>query len=290
MRSGAMTPSRRRTRSRCSSPICGASSRRKASRACCTPSGEPATSFARSASAALRRARGGDAGQAPRRLRSPGRLTAAFDRLPIRTRLASVSALLTFVILLAFAVAIGSLTVHRIRSDFNRQVFDTAKELPNQVRITIDPLRIVTPLEDFTANHAIVKVLSLDGKVIEQQPRDAPSLGTAVPGRIGIETVNGYRVISQAAIVRDAATGLAEGQVIVQYARPVAPTEATVKRVELFLLVGVLAGSVLALMAGMAIARRAMAPVAVLTATPAEIARTPDPSRHMPEPLPHHQG
>ena len=37
-------------------------------------------------------------------------------------RLAGVSALLTFVILCAFAVAIGSLTVHRIRSDFNRQV------------------------------------------------------------------------------------------------------------------------------------------------------------------------
>jgi signal transduction histidine kinase len=73
--------------------------------------------------------------------------------------------------------------------------------------------------------------------------------------------------------------------VIIQYARPVAPTEATVKRVELFLLVGVLAGSVLALIAGMAIARRAMAPIASLTATAAEIARTRDPSRRMPEPL-----
>ena len=37
-------------------------------------------------------------------------------------RLAGVSALLTFVILCAFAVAIGSLTVHRIRADFNNQV------------------------------------------------------------------------------------------------------------------------------------------------------------------------
>ena len=188
-------------------------------------------------------------------------------------------------ILLAFAVAIGSLTVHRIRSDFNRQVYDTAKELPNQVRITIDPLRIVTPLEDFTANHAVVKVLSIDGRVIGQQPREAPSLGHPPPGQASIETVNGYRVVNQPAIVRNTTTGLREGQVIVQYARPVAPTEATVKRVELFLLVGVLAGSVLALMAGMAIARRAMAPVAVLTSTAAEIARTRDPSRHMPEPL-----
>ena len=58
-------------------------------------------------------------------------------------RLAGVSALLTFVILCAFAVAIGSLTVHRIRSDFNRQVAESAHELPAQLRITIEP-----PIED----------------------------------------------------------------------------------------------------------------------------------------------
>ena len=200
-------------------------------------------------------------------------------------RLASASALLTFVILLAFALAIGSLTVHRIRSDFNRQVADTARELPNQVRITIDPLRIATPLEDFTANHAVVKVLSVAGNVIEAQPRNSPALGHPSFTQMTVQTVNGYRVISQPATVRETETDQPIGHVIVQYGRPVAPTEATVKRVELFLLVGVLAGSVLALMAGMAIARRAMAPVATLTSTAAEIARTRDPSRHMPEPL-----
>ena len=41
------------------------------------------------------------------------RVSQSFDRLPIRARLAAVSALLTFVILCAFAVAIGSFTVHR---------------------------------------------------------------------------------------------------------------------------------------------------------------------------------
>src|SRR5438270_839526 len=211
MRCGAMTRSRRRTRSRFSSRTCAASSSPTARSACCTRFGEPATSSAPEAPAA-----------APR---LGARLSRAFDRLPIRTRLAIVSALLTFVILLAFAIAIGSLTVHRIRSDFNRQVFDTARELPNQVRITIDPLRIVTPLEDFTANHAVVKVLSLDGQVVGQQPRGAPSLGHPPQGRVSIETVNGYRVINQPAIVRNTTTGLPEGHVIVQYARPVAPTE-----------------------------------------------------------------
>jgi two-component system OmpR family sensor kinase len=46
--------------------------------------------------------------------------------------------------------------------------------------------------------------------------------------------------------------------------------------------VGVFAGTALALLAGMAMARRAMAPIAELTMTAAEIARTRDPSRRIP--------
>jgi two-component system OmpR family sensor kinase len=186
------------------------------------------------------------------------------------------------VILLAFALAIGSLTVHRIRSDFNRQVSDTARELPRQLQITIEPFRIVPPLADFTANRAVVKVMSLDQRVLEQEPKGAPYLG---PPTVAVRTIKGYRVVNTEVSLRLASTGEPLGHVIIQYARPVAPTEATVKRVELFLLVGVLAGSVLALIAGMAIARRAMAPIANLTSTAAEIARTRDPSRRMPEPL-----
>jgi two-component system, OmpR family, sensor kinase len=214
-------------------------------------------------------------------MRAPSRISAAFDRLPIRVRLASVSALLTFVILCAFAVAIGSLTVHRIRSDFNRQVSDTAEDLPRRMRIMIDPLRIVTPLNDFTANHAVVRILTQGQRVLTQEPADAPALGPPKPYPV---TVHGYRVISNTVEVRLSSTGgLIVPGLILQYARPVGPTEATVRRIELFLLVGVLAGSVLALIAGMAIARRAMAPIANLTSTAAEIARTRDPSLKMPE-------
>jgi two-component system, OmpR family, sensor kinase len=196
-------------------------------------------------------------------------------------RLAGVSALLTFVILCAFAVAIGSLTVHRIRSDFNRQVAESARELPSQLRITIDPLRILTPLADFTANGAVVKVMSLGQKLIAEEPGNAPYLGPPSPNA---RTVRGFRVISQTAIVRLNSTGEPVGRVLIEYARPVGPTEKTVKRVELFLLLGVIAGSVLAAWAGWMIARRAMSPIAALTSTAAEIARTRDPSRSMPQP------
>jgi signal transduction histidine kinase len=218
--------------------------------------------------------------------RAIARTSAAFDRLPIRVRLAGASALLTFVILCAFAVAIGSLTVHRIRSDFNREVSDTATQLPGQMRITVDPLHntfSVTPsLEEIAsgADHSVIRILALEDHVIAEQPRNSPSFG---PASTTPRTIHGYRVVSRRVLVRDA-EGAPIGQLIFQYARPVGPTEATCRRVELFLLLGVLAGSALALLAGMAIARRAMSPIAALTSTAAEIARTRDPSRRVPQP------
>ena len=213
------------------------------------------------------------------------RISAGFDRLPIRLRLAAVSALLTFVILCAFAVAIGSLTVHRVRTDFNRQVSETARELVYQSHLVFASGKIETPLVDFTTSHAVVKVLSEAQATLAEEPKNSPSLGA--PNLSEAVTVHGYRVISHVAEVRLLRPDGPElrGHVIIQYGRPVAPTEATAKRVELFLLIGVLAGSVLALIAGMAIARRAMAPIAALTVTAAEIARTRDPSKKVPQPV-----
>jgi two-component system, OmpR family, sensor kinase len=219
------------------------------------------------------------------------RLSASFDRLPIRVRLAGVSALLTFVILCAFAIAIGSFTVHRIRSDFNREVTEIANQLPTQLNIKIAPAslhRAVTiepALAAYAAagDHAVIRIFTLGGTVIAQEPaKGMPALGTpsAEP-----KTVHGYRVISRVGVVRVSGSDEPIGQVIIQYARAVSDTEATVAKVELFLLFGVLAGSGLALLAGMAIARRAMAPIAELTSTAAEIARTRDPSRGVPQPL-----
>jgi signal transduction histidine kinase len=210
------------------------------------------------------------------------RLSASFDRLPIRVRLAGVSALLTFVILCAFAIAIGSLTVHRVRADFNREVQDAANQLPSELRITVPPLKIEPSLGYFASasDHSAIKILSQSGAVIRQYPAKTPSFGEP---QIEAITVHGYRVVSRTAFVYE--NGEPIGHVIIQYGRQVSEPEATVKRVELFLLLGVLAGSGFALLAGMAIARRAMAPIAELTSTAAEITRTRDPSRGIPQPL-----
>ncbi len=234
--------------------------------ACCTRSEGRATSFARKLESAARQ--------------TSARLSASFDRLPIRTRLAGVSALLTFVILCAFAVAVGSLTVHRIRADFNRQVQTTAIQLPSVLHINWVPFKVEPDLGDFASseNHAVIKILTLDSRVVAQSPAKVPPLG---PPQAEEHTVNGYRVISRPVIVVQ--NGVRVGEVIIQYGRRVSDTEATVKRVEIGLLAGVLIGTLFALAAGMAIARRAMKPIAEITSTAAEIARTRDPSRRVPQ-------
>ena len=185
-------------------------------------------------------------------------------------------------ILCGFAVAIGSLTVHRIRSDFNHEVQDTADQLATQLKITVRPLRIEPGLSYFASKseHAVIRILTpgADGDVIAQQPRKAPSFGEPL---FTAQTIHGYRVLSRSALVYD--NGAPIGRVVIEYGRQVSEPEATVKRVELGLLLGVLAGSGLALLAGMALARRAMAPIASLTSTAAEIARTRDPSRGIPQ-------
>ena len=213
------------------------------------------------------------------------RVSAAFDRLPIRTRLALASALLTFVILCGFALVVGSLTVHRIRSDFNNEVAASAGELAGLLHISVgrNEHLVVTPnIDEYAApEHAVIRViLSTSASVIENTPH-APELDPPdgrIAGLEGGENVDGYRVESRA---QPLSTG---GYVVIQYARPLADVQPTIARVELLLVLGTLAGTGLALLAGATIARRAMQPIATLTSTAAEIARTQDSSAAIPQP------
>jgi two-component system, OmpR family, sensor kinase len=212
------------------------------------------------------------------------KLNATFERLPIRVRLAAVSALLTFVILCGFSLIVGEQTVHRIRSDFNRQVATTAALLPNRLEVRLNPITgqysINPPLEDIASasEHSVIRIL-VNGAVHDQYPKNAPSFGPAQVN--GARIVNGYRVVSLPVEVKD--DGVIVGRLTIQYGRRVSDTEATVKRFELLLLFGVLVGTGMALGAGVMIARRAMAPIAALTSTAADIALTRDPSQSVPQ-------
>jgi len=225
------------------------------------------------------------------------RASSAFDALPIRTRLAAVSALLTFAILCAFAVVVGFLTAHRMRSDFNRATAQSAEQVANELSVYVNPLtstyeRTRPPLQDLAGpSNAVIRLFTEGGQPFAWWPENAPSLGEipALPAILtgsGVElatTVNGYQVDTVTTSLINPATNARWGRIFVQYARPLSVVNAEVARVDLFLLLGVLAGSGLALLAGTMIARRAMAPIAELTSTAAQIARTRDPSLAMPE-------
>jgi two-component system OmpR family sensor kinase len=199
------------------------------------------------------------------------------ERLPIRWKLAVLSAGLTFVILCAFAVVVGELTQRRIRSDFTEQVTNTADRLAREVSVDYNPktgrfqLSVDrTVFEVFKgADNAAVRVVDASGHQLTTTPSPGPKLDGAP--ETGSQVVQGYRMETRRIIVRPF------GVAFLQYGRPFSDSDATVRRVRLFLLFGVLGGTGFALLGGVLLARRAMSPVSELTAAAAEIRRTRDP-------------
>jgi signal transduction histidine kinase len=218
--------------------------------------------------------------------RSAARATSsAYRRLPIRWRLAGGSAVLTLVILMGFAAIVGVLTERRIYHDFDSQVAEAADELQRSLRLTLTDKGLVCEAEltcpiqnlDLYARpqNAVVRIVTLDGEA-QKASTNAPFLGTP---RIGRTDFEGYRVETRPLPV----TGVYFGAVYVQYARKLSDVRATVARVRVFLGIGVLAGAALALLAGLATARRAMSPIAQLTEAARRIERTRDPSLRIPK-------
>jgi two-component system, OmpR family, sensor kinase len=202
-------------------------------------------------------------------------------RWPVRWRLAAASAALTLAILVVFAGVIGHLATQRIRDDFNRELKGAVRTLAHEVRIEDTPtnsLIVREPdLNDYVLpNDATARIFDANGTL-----RDANSgaidLGPPIPG---IRQEGTLRVAT--AVLRSPQTGRVAG--FVQYARSNEHVDSTIERLWLLIAAGVLGGTLLASFAGLAIADRAMRPIASLTQTAREIAATRDPSRHMPEP------
>jgi two-component system OmpR family sensor kinase len=216
-------------------------------------------------------------------IRSAARATSsAYRRLPIRWRLAGGSALLTLVILLGFAAIVGVLTARSIRSDFNREVASAAEELKKSVNLrlvdegdhyAIRLSRDSPNLDDYDASlNPVIRVVFPTGEVIAATA-NAPYLP---PPRADTEEWNGYLIDSQRILSNDG--------FYVQYARRLSDVEARTNRVLVFLGLGVVGGAALALLAGLATATRAMAPITRLTDTARAITRTRDPSLTIPHP------
>jgi two-component system OmpR family sensor kinase len=206
--------------------------------------------------------------------------------LSLRWRLALLSAGLTFLVLCCFAVVIGQVTASRIRSDFRHEMERSAANIGGRLTIYyvngqphIDP-RIVQTYA--AANSAVIRVVYPKGGVLTQTPHapDFEKKGLSV-GRSGV--VDGYRVEQRYEVLHTPGSNWTL-QTYVQYARKVGPTEASIDRVRLFLLLGVLGGSGLALGLALVLSRRALAPITRLTSTARGIADTRDPSQRVPIP------
>jgi two-component system, OmpR family, sensor kinase len=203
------------------------------------------------------------------------RLLARPRRWPVTWRLAAVSAVLTLVILVAFAFVVGRLVENQLRDDFQDELRSAAGELAFEIQlsahgVTQDLQEVAMP------NDAMVRVVTESGEVLAQTPNSS-ELGAPRPG---IDKVGPYQV---------AAAPLATGELgipsaYVQYARSQSDLQTTIDKLWLFLGAGVLAGTLAAAAAGLLIARRAMGPISSLTAAAHEIASTRDPSRRLPMP------
>jgi signal transduction histidine kinase len=200
----------------------------------------------------------------------------------VRWRLALVSSGLTLAILLLFGGLIGKIATERIRNDFNDEVSSAVKILAGQTQVVYPAFgepeaREVPQLNAFVLpDDASARIYDLEGNLLTSNT-NAPLLG---PVHQGLSDYHGKRVATEV-IVND--NGAVTGYV--QYGRSLNHVEATTDRVWLLIAAGIFGGTLLAVFAGVAIARRAMRPIASLTATAQEIATTRDPSKRMPEPV-----
>jgi two-component system, OmpR family, sensor kinase len=200
-------------------------------------------------------------------------------RMPVRIRLALISAGLTFAILALFAVVIGVFAARQVRSEFDDELKLTAADL--QSRLIEHSLCGPIPVDDVNALRAATAAGGILRIVVPhcgvaQMPQGSPPLG---PPRDGVHDVNGYRVVTRPI---KGPGGAVAGYL--DFAKPRSRINHTIARIDLFLVVGVIGGTALAFLAGLALARRAMRPVANLTKAARGIARTRDPGVSLPKP------
>jgi two-component system, OmpR family, sensor kinase len=216
-------------------------------------------------------------------------------RLPVKLKIAVVTAGLTFVILCLFAVVIGAVAEERVHDAFDDDLRATAADIANRLdpeftpagRIGVDRGELIGA----ASGDAEVRLMNREGQVLF--PPGAVPLGD--PASQGLSDVGDYRVASRALTIsnRSPAEGFIDplseerfSRIVgfVQYAKPQDTTATTINRIRLFLGFGVLGGTLLAFVAGLHVAQRAMRPIAGLTRAAREVARTRDPDIKLPRP------
>jgi two-component system OmpR family sensor kinase len=200
---------------------------------------------------------------------------------PVRWRLAAVSSGLTLAILMVFGGVIGQIATSRIRDDFNAEVHNAVEILQREVRVVYPLVGPVTwegpELGPYVLpDDAAARVFDRSGQeVAETETANTAKLGKP---ELGITEENGLRVETVLLSEQHVHTGY------VQYGRSTEHVDDTIDRIWVMIIAGILGGTLLAVFAGVAIAGRAMRPIAALTASAREITDTRDTSQHMPRP------
>jgi two-component system, OmpR family, sensor kinase len=205
-----------------------------------------------------------------------------FERIPVRWRIAVTTAGLTFLILVIFALVLGQVVGNRIRSDFRDELRSAAHSLAAETRVSLDPVSgVVVDSPNLRAfalpEDAQIRVLDQYGRPLAGWPGTNPtiSLGGPTPG---------VHSVGDLSVATDPITASGSLPAYVQYARPHDGVNDTVARLWFFLGAGVLGGSLLAMLAGLAVADRAMRPIKALTGLARQITSTRDPSKRIPTP------
>jgi two-component system, OmpR family, sensor kinase len=210
-------------------------------------------------------------------------------RVPVRLKLAIVSAALTFMILLLFAVVVGTVAERRVNGSFNNELRATAADLQQIAqRQEGDATHALGVLRAAAAGGAQIRILDRSGNVVA--PQGAAPLA---PPLEGVQDVGTYRVATRPVFganlpeTNPFTPGVGSETAVVgylEYAKPERNVATTIAKVRLFLAFGVLGGTALAFLAGFLVARRAMRPIADLTRATREVARTRDPDIALPKP------
>jgi two-component system, OmpR family, sensor kinase len=196
----------------------------------------------------------------------------------VRWRIASVSAVLTLLILLIFALVVGRLATNKLEANFKEEAQSTANGVANKLQIEATGrlgLRDLNVSNPFLPSDSKLQIIYEDGQVYR-------SLSAPIPlGKPSDEAHNVGDYTVATTLIPTSAIG---PRLFVQYARDRDSLESTMGRLWLFLGIGVFGGSVLALLAGLTVAGRAMSPIASLTAAARRVAATRDPSQRIPKP------
>jgi two-component system, OmpR family, sensor kinase len=226
-------------------------------------------------------------------IRSAAQLTfVAYRRVPVRWRLGGGSAALTFVILAGFAVVTDVLTDRQISNSFYARGTTAISRLATEIDPTYDAAsHTVFCKGDMDAfakpDDAQIRLFSRNGALLCSQrldPKtnhplnDTPFFAARTNPSAYFE--RGYRVnVTHIPISKKPRS---KGLLI--YALPLSSLDQTISNVRIFLSAGVFAGTVLALLAGLLVAQRAMRPIAELADVAREIERTRDPTLRIPHP------